>query len=74
MRDYEYARTLGQVLRRPAVLTVPRAAPRLILGFEGSRELAEASQYVVPAVLQTSGYTFRRDRLGDSLRHQLGRL
>jgi uncharacterized protein (TIGR01777 family) len=74
VRNSEYARTLAHVLGRPALFAVPRVGPRLILGAEGSRELVEASQRVDPAALRTSGYPFRRDRLEDSLRHQLGRL
>ena len=69
----EYARTLGRVLRRPAFFPVPSLAPRVVLGTEGSAELAEASQNVHPGALEALGHDFRRSDLESSLRHQLGR-
>src|SRR5262249_26338994 len=44
----EYTRVLGRVLRRPAVLPVPRLGPQLLLGDQGARELDCASQRVIP--------------------------
>src|SRR5690606_28792862 len=52
VRNEEYARTLGRVLKRAAPFRVPALAPTVVLGSEGSAELAEASQNVQPAVLQ----------------------
>lgn len=72
-RNAEYARTLGRVLRRPALLPVPAAGPRLLLGAEGSRELAEASQRVRPATLASLSHPFRYPGLDGALRHVLGR-
>ena len=74
VRNAEYARTLARVLRRPALLPVPAFAPRILLGEEGSAELAEADQRVVPAKLELAGHHFRQPVLEDSLRHQLGRV
>jgi uncharacterized protein len=68
-----YARTLGRVLGRPAVIPVPAAGPQLLLGAEGARELALASQLVRPAVLTAAGHSFRYAGLEDALRHVLGR-
>jgi NAD dependent epimerase/dehydratase family enzyme len=62
------------VLHRPALLPVPAFAPRLILGEEGSGELAEANQRVTPSRLLAVGHTFRQPALEGSLRHQLGRV
>ena len=72
-RNAEYARTLGRVLRRPALIPVPAAGPRLLLGAEGARELAEASQRVCPAALTLAGHPFRYPELDGALRHVLGR-
>jgi uncharacterized protein (TIGR01777 family) len=72
-RSADYARALGQVLHRPAALPVPAAGPRLLLGAEGARELALASQRVRPAVLTGASHPFRHQRLQDALRHVLGR-
>jgi uncharacterized protein (TIGR01777 family) len=73
VRNAEYARVLGRVLRRPAAIPVPAAGPRLLLGAEGARELAEASQRVRPAALASAGHPFRYPELDGALRHVLGR-
>ncbi|RPF22361.1 TIGR01777 family oxidoreductase [Myceligenerans xiligouense] len=74
VRNGAYAATLARVLRRPAVLPVPGLGPRLLLGPEGARELAEASQRVSPAVLESRGHRFRHAELEPALRHLLGRV
>src|ERR1035438_4614600 len=45
VRNIDYTRTLASVLHRPALLPVPAFGPRLLLGEEGAREIAQASQY-----------------------------
>lgn len=72
VRNLDYTRTLGSVLRRPTVVPVPGFGPRLLLGAEGARELAEASQRVRPDALLAAGHTFRYARLEPALRHLLG--
>jgi uncharacterized protein (TIGR01777 family) len=72
-RNGEYARTLGRVLRRPALIPVPPFGPQLLLGAEGAKELAAASQRVHPAVLASLGHSFRHPGLEGALRHVLGR-
>lgn len=69
----DYAETLGRVLRRPAVVPVPALGPRLLLGSEGARELALASQRVAPRRLEELGHRFRRPTLEACLATQLGR-
>jgi uncharacterized protein (TIGR01777 family) len=54
----EFARTLGSVLHRPAILPTPKAAVAFRLGKEGAREMVLAGQKVLPAKLQAAGYTF----------------
>jgi uncharacterized protein (TIGR01777 family) len=73
VRNTDYTRTLARVLRRPAVLPVPALGPRLLLGEQGARELARASQRVVPGRLNQSGHRFRQPDLDAALRHLLGR-
>lgn len=73
VRNADYARALGRVLRRPALVPVPAAGPRLLLGAEGARELAEASQRVRPAALAAAAHQFRYPELDAALRHVLGR-
>ncbi len=72
VRNLDYTRTLGQVLRRPTIVPVPGFGPRLLLGAEGASELAEASQRVRPDALLAAGHTFRYPRLEPALRHLLG--
>jgi uncharacterized protein (TIGR01777 family) len=73
VRNIEYTRTLAHVLHRPAVLPVPPLGPRLLLGEQGARELACASQRVIPWRLNQSGHRFRQPDLDRALRHLLGR-
>ncbi|OBJ55579.1 TIGR01777 family oxidoreductase [Mycobacterium sp. 1423905.2] len=69
----EYTRVLAAVLRRPAALPVPPIGPRILLGEQGARELAFASQRVVPNRLIGAGHRFRQPDLDSALRHILGR-
>ncbi|CAM3401772.1 TIGR01777 family oxidoreductase [Mycobacterium colombiense] len=73
VRNSEYTAVLAKVLRRPALLPVPALGPRLLLGEQGARELACASQRVAPAALATAGHRFRQPDLEAALRHLLGR-
>ena len=72
VRNLDYTRALGKVLRRPTIVPVPGFGPRLLLGAEGASELAEASQRVRPDALLAAGHTFRYARLEPALRHLLG--
>lgn len=69
----EFARTLGRVLHRPALLPVPAVGPRLLLGTEGARELVLADQAVSDARLRASGFDPAATDLEDALRHVLRR-
>lgn len=73
VRNADYTRTLARVLRRPAVLPVPSLGPVLLLGEQGARELACASQRVSPGKLSRAGHRFRQPELDQALRHLLGR-
>ncbi|MFC3850024.1 TIGR01777 family oxidoreductase [Corynebacterium hansenii] len=67
----EFTETLAAVLRRPAVIPVPKAAPSILLGGRGAEELAFANQRVVPRALEDAGHVFRFPDLGSALRHEL---
>ncbi|WP_127125621.1 TIGR01777 family oxidoreductase [Georgenia sp. SYP-B2076] len=71
VRGEEYARTLGHVLHRPALLPVPAFGPRLVVGRQGAEELAYASQRVSSRRLQEAGFRFRHPTLEAALRHVL---
>lgn len=74
VRNIAYTRTLANILHRPAVLPVPVPATRVLLGEQGARELATASQRVTPQRLQHAGHRFRHPDLDQTLRHLLGRV
>jgi hypothetical protein len=62
----EFARTLGRVLGRPALLPLPAPAVKLLLGEMGV-EMLLAGAHVQPAVLTAAGFAFRFPQLGDAL-------
>jgi uncharacterized protein len=69
----ELARTLGRVLRRPALAPLPSAAVRLLFGEMGTSLLLEG-QRVRPGKLLGAGFRFRHPGLEGALRFELGRL
>ena len=72
VRNSDYTKALAHVLHRPALLPVPSLGPRLLLGVEGARELAEACQRVEPTRLMERSHRFRQPTVTDALGHQLG--
>ncbi|GAA4919286.1 hypothetical protein LX16_4379 [Stackebrandtia albiflava] len=73
VRNDEYTRVLGGVLRRPTLLPVPSWGPKLLLGGQGAEEIAAASQRVVPGRLRDLGHRYRHPRLRDCLTHLFGK-
>jgi uncharacterized protein len=67
------ARTLGRVLRRPAVAPLPSAVVRLLFGEMGASLLLEG-QRVRPGKLLRAGFRYRHPGLEEALRFELGRL
>ncbi|HEV8340237.1 MAG TPA: TIGR01777 family oxidoreductase [bacterium] len=65
----EFTATLARVLRRPAVLAVPAAALKLVMGELGAELLR--GQRMTPAALMESGFSFRHAELESALRHVL---
>jgi uncharacterized protein len=72
VRNTDYTEALAGVMHRPALLPVPAMGPRLLLGEQGARELAEADQRVVPQKLTALGHRFRQPEIAAALAHQLG--
>lgn len=62
-----FTRALGAALHRPAILAVPRFAPKLVLGPELADELLFASQRVLPDVLTHAGFLHRHAELPQAL-------
>jgi uncharacterized protein len=69
----DFARTLGRVLKRPAILPLPSFAPKLLLGSELVETLLVEGKRVLPSVLEGDGYTFAHPTLETALRAVLGR-
>ncbi|MGD9762510.1 MAG: TIGR01777 family oxidoreductase [Candidatus Binatia bacterium] len=67
----EFARALGKVLSRPAVLPLPATAVRLLFGEMGDALLLSSTR-VIPQRLVDAGFRFRFPTLEPALRHVLG--
>ena len=67
----EFAKTLGRVLGRPAMVHVPQFAFELMFG-EMARETILASQRVHPRALTATGFEFRHPTVAGALRAILG--
>jgi uncharacterized protein (TIGR01777 family) len=72
VRNYAFARALGDALRRPARLRYPAALLRLVAG-DLACELLLAGQRVLPAKVEASGFEFRYPTLASALAGLLGR-
>jgi len=70
VRNADFVRVLGRVLRRPAVLPVPPIALRLLYG-EAADEALLTGQRVLPARATRAGFQFRFPTLEPALRHLL---
>jgi len=70
VRNRDFARALGRVLRRPSFLPTPAFAVRLALGEMAGVVLA--SQRVLPRKALDLGYRFRFERLEPALEDLLG--
>jgi len=68
VRQVEFARVLGRVLGRPAVLPAPAFALRLLLGREMADALLLSSARVSPMRLRSAGFEFRFATLEPALR------
>ncbi len=72
VRNSEFTKTLGRVLKRPTIAPVPALGVRLLFGEMGD-ELLLASARVEPQKLTESGYQFLFPDLESALRHVLGK-
>jgi len=72
VRQEEFARTLGRVLSRPAVLPMPGAAIRALFGEMGQETVLSGAR-VRPAVAERLGFSFMHPDLESALRFALGK-
>jgi uncharacterized protein (TIGR01777 family) len=70
LTNREFAKTLGKVLGRPAVVTVPAFALRMAFGTEGAAML-QSGQRVLPACLVATGFDFSFKEVEPALRYLL---
>jgi uncharacterized protein (TIGR01777 family) len=66
-----FARALGHVLHRPAIVPLPALAVTAAFGAMG-RETLLGGAYVVPEVLRRTGFVWEAPRVDDALRLALG--
>jgi len=71
VRQKEFARVLGKVLRRPAFMPAPAFALKIALGGFSAELLS--SKRVLPRAAGRLGFSFRYPRLEGALREALGR-
>lgn len=72
VRNRDFARTLGNVLHRPAILPVPAIALRLLFG-EMAESVLLASQRVLAERLRQAGYQYSQNELAAALHSLLNR-
>jgi uncharacterized protein len=72
VRNADFARELGRIMHRPALLPAPAFALKFALG-EMADALLLASQRVMPARLEQCGFRFLHPQLGPALQAVLGR-
>ena len=70
LTNRDFAKTLGRVLGRPAVVPVPGFALRLAFGTEGA-DMLQSGQRVLPERLLASGFQFQHADLEPALRQLL---
>lgn len=71
VRNREFASALGIALHRPTVIPLPAFALRMAFGEMADATLL-ASQRVVPAELEKSGYQWQYPAVGAALQHLVG--
>lgn len=72
LTNAQFSHTLGEVLHRPALATVPEFAIKLMFGEMGEETLL-SGQRVVPKCLSDNGFRFDYPELAGALVHELGK-
>ncbi len=68
----EFTKTLGKVLKRPTLFTIPTLIAEWLFG-EMGKEIMLRSSRILPSILQGLGFEYRFPRLEDALRFMLGK-
>lgn len=64
----DFTNSLARVLKRLAILPIPKFGPQLLLGAELANALLFTGQRVMPVELQKSGFTFQHPTIDVALR------
>lgn len=72
VRNRDFAKTLGSVLHRPALMPLPGFAVRSIFGEMGQNLLLDG-QKALPKKLESTGFRFSHPDLVLALRSELGK-
>jgi uncharacterized protein len=62
----DFVRALGAAMSRPALIPVPAAALRLVLGAEFASQVLLASQRVVPTRLAATGFEWEHPTVAEA--------
>jgi hypothetical protein len=68
----DFSHTLGDVLHRPSIATVPEFAVKMMFGEMGEETLL-SGQRVMPRRLMEAKFKFEYPELAAALRHELGK-
>jgi uncharacterized protein len=71
--DADFTSTLGKILSRPTIFSIPESIIKLPLGEELANAALLSSTRVIPQRLIKIGYKFRFPYLESVLRHTLGK-
>jgi len=63
--------TLGKILRRPTLFSVPKIALNAVLGAEMADQLVFSSTRVLPNQLLDSGFSFEQSSISEIIQHSL---
>lgn len=73
VRNSEWTRTLGHILKRPSILPVPGFALKLAFG-EMAENILLSGACVIPKRAIENGFSFRHPRLESALKRELGKI
>ncbi len=71
LSNFEFSKTLGDVLRRPVVFKIPSSVLSLVYGRQLVDELMISSQSIVPEVLLKNNFTFSDPELKKALENEI---
>ena len=71
LSNFEFSKTLGDVLRRPVVFKIPSSVLSLVYGRQLVDELMISSQSIVPEVLLKNNFTFSDPVLRKALENEI---